>query len=139
MMRIEDRFPIRLAAGGVKAETACSGSIWVYDYAHHIAAAQDGGPEALLYLGDPPEKLPARDLSHVITARGVHLGEVPLQVATALRVPLSDVVRTSAHRQFLYLEKAAHIKGQSHEFADIAMIVFYDGRVVSIWLAHNES
>jgi hypothetical protein len=138
MMGIEDRFPRRLAAGGVKAETACSGSRWVYDYVHHIAAVEDGGPEALLYLGDPPERLPARDLSRVVTARGVRLGESPLQVTTALSVSRSDVVRTSTHRQFLYLEKTVYIKGQTHDFADIARIIFSDGRAVSIWLAHNE-
>jgi hypothetical protein len=138
-MAIEDRFTVRLAAGGTKAETACSGSRWVYDYVHHIAAGYDGGPQMILYVGKPPIKLPSRDLSHVSTIRGIHLGESPEHVAAALKVPLSDVARASKHRQFLYLSKPVHLPGDTHIFYDLSMIVFDDGRAVSIWLAHNEN
>ena len=138
-MAIEDRFTVRLATGGTKAETACSGSTWVYDYVHHIAAGYDGGPEMVLYMGKPPIKLPSRDLSYVSTVRGIHLGESPEHVAAALRVPLSDVTRASKHRQILYLSKPVHIPGDSHVYYDLSTIVFENGRVVSIWLAHNEN
>ncbi len=137
-MGIEDRFLVRLAIDGPKAETDCSGSEWVYDYVHHIAAGYDGGPQMILYIGDPPIRLPSRDLSHVATVRGVRLGETPEQVTAALHVPVSDIERTSSHRQFIALQKPVRHPGDSHIYYDFAMIVFNDGRAVSIWLAHNE-
>ena len=137
-MTVEDRFRVRLALEGAKAETACSGSRWVYDYVHHIAAGYDGGPQMIVSIGDPPMRLPARDLSHVITIRGVHLGQTPGEVAAALLVPISDIERTSRHRQYLYLQKPVHHPGDNHTFYDLDDVVFYDGRVMSIWLAHDE-
>ena len=138
-MEIEDHFPVALAARGTMAETPCSGSRWVYDYAHHIAAGYDGGPEMLLYIGEPPVKLPSRDLSHVSSVRGIQLGDTPEHVTKALNVPLADVTRSSKHRRFLYLKKAVYFRGDTHEYADLAMIVFLDGRVTSIWYAHDEN
>lgn len=123
----------------MKAETACSGSRWVYDYAHHIAAGFDGGPEMILYMSKPPVKLPSRDLSHVSTARGVRLGDTPKEVVAALKVPLSYVTQSSDHRQFLDLAKPVLHAGDTHVFYDLATVVFEGGRVVSIWLAHNEN
>jgi hypothetical protein len=137
-MDIEDRFPNRLALGGLKAETACSGSIWVYDYVHHIAAGYDGGPQMILLIGDPPIKLPSRDLSHIVTIRGVHLGQTPQEVAAALHVSVSDIGRTSSQRQFIALQKPVRHPGDIHTYYDLANIVFNNGRAVSIWLAHNE-
>lgn len=138
-MRIEDRFPARLALGGIKAETACSGSIWVYDYVHHIAAGYDGSPEMILFIGDPPIKLPSRDLSHIVSNRGVHLGQTPEEVAFELHVPKSDVVRRSRQQQTLSLQKPVRFPGDNHTFYDLANIVFNNGRAVSIWLAHDEN
>jgi len=137
-MVIEDHFTERLAFNGMKADTACSGSRWIYDYAHHIAAGFDGGPEMILYIGTPPVKLPSRDLSHVSTVRGLRLGDTPKQVVAALKVPLSDITRPTDRRQFLNLAKSVVHAGDTHGYFDFSTIVFHDGHVVSIWLAHNE-
>jgi hypothetical protein len=138
-MGVEDRFPVRLAFDGTKAATACSGSRWVYDYVHHIAAGYDGGPQTILYIGDPPIKLPSRDLSHVATVRGVRLGETPEEVAAALHVSVSDIERSSSTRQFISLQKPVRFPGDTHVYYDLASIVFDNGRAVSIWLAHDEN
>jgi len=105
LMQAEDRFTSDVARGGLKAETACSGSRWVYDYKHHIAAGDDGGPRMILYAPAPPVKLPSRDLSNMKTIHGLHLGSSPQQVTAALGVPPADVVQASPHSQYLYLEK----------------------------------
>ncbi len=127
-----------VALGGLRAETACSGSRWVYDYKHHIVAGEDGGPRMILYAPAPPAKLPSRDLTNVRTVRGLHLGSTPQQVTAAFGVPLADVVQMSHHRQYLYLEKGVYLRHDLHEYADIAIIIFEDGRAVSIWFAYDE-
>ena len=139
LMKAEDRFAVDVAFGGLRAETACSGSRWVYDYKHHIAAGESGGPRMILYAPAPPVKLPSRDLSNVKTIHGLHLGSTPLQVTAALGVPPADVVQASPHSQYLYLEKDVHLGHDPHEFADIAIVMFEDGRAVSIWFAHDEN
>jgi hypothetical protein len=140
-MNVEDRFQQRVESGGTNDQTPCSGTRWVYDYAHHIAAGGGGGPEMLLYAGSPPIKVPSRDLSHVSTVRGVRLGSTPEQVVKALNVPLTDITRTSTHREFIYLSKPVYFAGDHyhHEFIDAAMIVFHDGRAISIWFIHGEN
>jgi len=140
-MNVEDHFSKRLAPGGTKDQGPCSGSTWVYDYVHHIAAAESGGPEMILYAGNPPVKVPNRDLSHVVTARGIRLGDTPAKVVKALQFPLSAVTRTSNDRGYLYLSKPVYLSDDvSHyKYFDIAMILFRDGRVVSIWFVHDEN
>ncbi len=138
LMQGEDRFTIDVASGGLKAETPCSGSRWVYDYKHHIAAGDDGGPTMVVYAPAPPVTLPSRNLIDVRTIRGLHLGSTPQQVTTAFGVPSADVVQMSPHRQYLYLEKGVRLGHDPHEYADIAIVTFRDGRAVSIWFAHDE-
>lgn len=135
-MSVEDRFPRRLESGGTNDGTPCSGTTWVYDYVHHIAAGGGGGPEMLLYVGSPPTKLPSRDLSRVSTVRGIRLGSTPEQVATALKIPITDVTRTSAHREYVYLRRPDPLH---RDLVDLAMIVFHDSRAVSVWFIHDEN
>src|SRR4029077_4761456 len=93
-MNVEDRFKKTLAINGTKDRGPCSGSTWVYDYVHHIAAAESGGPEMIFYVDNPPVMVPNRDLSRVSTARGIRLGDSPEHVVNALKVPLADITRT---------------------------------------------
>ena len=93
----------------------------------------------ILYAPVPPVKLPSRDLSNVRTIHGLHLGSTAQQVAAAFGVPQADVVQASPHRQYLYLEKGVYFRHDPHEYFDIAIVMFEDGRAVSIWFAHDEN
>jgi len=77
---VADRFAHPPAAGGEGESTAGSGSTWVYDRAHGIAAWLENGDltgSEILYVSSPPGSLPSRDLSHVVSVRGLHLGMPP--------------------------------------------------------------
>jgi hypothetical protein len=93
----------------------------------------------LLYFGAPPVKVPSRDLSHVSTLLGVHLGDTPDHVSHVLHVPLSDVIRSSSHRQFLFLRKGERLYPDDHIYYDLTMVVFNGGHAVSIWFVHDEN
>ena len=117
-MNVEDHFRHRLAPGGTRDQEPCSGSTWVYDYVHHIAAGDNGGPETLVSSSAPPVKVPSRDLSHITTELGIYLGDTPQHVASVLHVPARYITRSSARRQFLYLAKDEHFRNDAWVYRD---------------------
>jgi hypothetical protein len=132
---IDDHFDHYLIAGGQVAETACSGTSWVYDHRHHIAAGRDRGTgpiQMLLYAKDPPTTMPDRDLSSVKSDLGLHLGMAASEVARLYRVSSHAIVQLPSHRRVLYLDKLVKCGDQAcgHDI----VVVFENARVVSISL-----
>jgi hypothetical protein len=132
---IDDHFNHDLISGGHIAETPCSGTSWVYDYRHHIAAGRDRGSgplQIILYANDPPTKVPSRDLSSVESAHGLHLGMTSSEVAKMYRVSTNTIVKLSNGRRVLSLEK--DVKCGSWICGHDKIVVFESDRVVSISL-----
>lgn len=130
-----NRWRFALANGGPKIETAGSGSFWVFDPVHHIAAVSEGGDargDAIFYSPKPPFRLPARDLSKVASMRGLRLGISPSRAAEILRVSSGAVKRTSADESVLYARKD-RICGK-YSCANDATVIFRNDKVVSIAL-----
>lgn len=46
----------------------------------------------------------------------------------------------SPHQEYIYLSKPVFAGDRyHHEFTDAAMVVFGDGRAISIWFIHDEN
>src|SRR5271166_3611464 len=105
---VTDHFVRSPAAGGLGLPTAGSGSKWVYDGKHRIAAWSEHGDltgDMILTVDTPPPAgLPSRDLSKIATARGLHLGLTPAQVTALYHVSSSAVHRLSAHSSVVIVE-----------------------------------
>jgi hypothetical protein len=124
-----------LATNGRKIETAGSGSYWVYDPVHHLAAMSEGGDamgDSIFESAAPPAALPARDLSGVVSARGLRLGLSSAQAAHDLGVPLAAVKRISPREAVLYAR--APRRCGPYACAHDATILFRDDRAVAISL-----
>jgi hypothetical protein len=125
-----------LAAGGRRAPTAASGSFWVYDPVHGIAAGSEYGDvhgDRIMYAPAPPVAVPRRDLSGVVSPLGLHLGSTSTEAARILRVSLSAVKRIGPHRSTLYAR--ADRRCGKDQCAHDAIIIFADDRATSISLA----
>lgn len=124
-----------LAHNGRLIETAGDGSYWVYDPVHHIAASSQSGDltgDLILYSQRPPARVPTRDLSHIVSSRGLRLGITPALAARALGVPQSAVKRVSARESILYVRKN-RMCGPS-PCAHDATVIFRNNRAISIAL-----
>ncbi|HYZ17242.1 MAG TPA: hypothetical protein VE591_12605 [Candidatus Acidoferrum sp.] len=124
-----------LAANGRRLLTAGSGSFWVYDRAHGIAASSEGGDaqgDRILYADPPPQALPARDLSRMVSVRGLRLGISSSLAARYLGVPPTAVRRISPHRSILYAR--TNRRCNPYLCAHDATIFFRDDRAVAISL-----
>jgi hypothetical protein len=89
---VSDRFVPDIIAGGARAETPCSGTLWVYDYTHGIAAGRhrdDPNGGTLDYRSKPPVKIPDRDLLAVRSQLGLHLGISLDDAARILKEPVT--------------------------------------------------
>jgi len=123
---------------GLALPTAGVGSSWVYDPIHHIAAGtgynDDGGwDDQISYSASPPSKIPARNLSGVVSARGLRLGVTPRQAATDLDISVSAVRSLDAHYSALSVLKKCPLPKRCTEFSNyFAVVVFRDGRAVYI-------
>jgi hypothetical protein len=132
---VADHFASAPAAGAPMLLTAGSGSRWVYDRAHRIAAWSEQGDltgNEILYVDTPPPgSLPSRDLSHVVTARGLHLGITPAQAARVFGLSPSAV-----HQSILYVSARMSKcpPGPEAPCENDAVIKFRGGQAYSIGL-----
>ena len=139
---VADRFSRAPAAGGRTLDTPGSGSAWVYDRIHRIAAWSETGDltgaEILFVDSPPPGILPQRDLSRVDSVHGLRLNETAADVARILGVPPSRTRATSAHRSVLFVAKRPIPCGPGREppCESDAVVKFKDGRAISIGLWH---
>ena len=132
---INDRFVGQgVAPHGQIAETPCAGTMWVYDYRHHVAAGSHKGRlgGTILYFRVPPTRLPDRDLSAVRSVHGLRLGASSSEVTHAFRVPVGAVVQLPNHKRVLYVRK--YVKCLKWTCADDAMIVIDHDHAISISL-----
>ncbi|MDQ6781760.1 MAG: hypothetical protein M3Z37_11495, partial [Candidatus Eremiobacteraeota bacterium] len=105
---VDDQFKRDVVAGGKYAPTPCSGTLWVYDYRHHIAAGRQRGHQysgTILFAAAPPLRLPNRDLSGVVTQRGLGLGDSPERALRALTAPPGALQQFPGNRQALFLRR----------------------------------
>jgi hypothetical protein len=138
---VADRFAQPPAAGGQGESTAGSGSTWVYDRAHGIAAWLENGDltgSEILYVNSPPPgPLPSRDLSKVVSVRGLHLGMTPAEASKTLGVSTSAVKPMSG---VLTLFTATHAPpcptGPEGSCEIDAVIKFKAGKAYSIGIWH---
>ena len=129
-----------LAAHGVTLPTAGSGSIWVYDPVHHIAATSFGGDitgDKIFYSTAPPATIPAVDLSKTVSAHGLHLGITPSQAERDLGVAPSALIRIDDHISQLSVAKiiTCHFEGQTGDCWESSDVLFRDGKATYIGLA----
>jgi len=129
-----------LAANGLDLPTAGAGSTWVYDPVHHIAAVTFGGEQvgnSIMYADPPPSKIPSRDLSGVVSARGLKLGVTPMQAVTDLGVTTAAVQQVDAHYSALSVKKSfeCHFEGQFTTCGHYADVIFHDGHATYISFA----
>ncbi len=123
---------------GLALPTAGVGSSWVYDSAHHIAAGtgynDDGGwDDQISYTASPPSKIPARDLSGIVSARGLRLGMTPRLAASVFNVAVTAVRSLDAHYSALSVLKKCPVPKNCKAFsAYFAVVVFRDGRAAYI-------
>lgn len=123
---------------GLELPTAGVGSSWVYDPAHHIAAgtgySDDGGwDDQISNAASPPSKIPARNLSGVVSARGLKLGVTPRQAAAAFAVPVSAIRSIDAHDSGLSVLKKCPLPQHCTQFSNFyAVVIFRDGRATYI-------
>jgi hypothetical protein len=125
-----------LAGDGPRLGTAGSGSFWVYDPVHHIAAASEQGDvdgDRIMYSAPPPGTLPRRNLAGIVSVHGLRLGLTTGSVLRILRVPSSAIRRISPHESVIYAR--AGRKCGRLECSHDHIIVFTDGRASSISLA----
>lgn len=130
-----------LAVHGIDLPTAGSGSIWVYDPVHHIAASSFGGDvsgDKIFYSAPPPSKLPAKDLSRTVSAHGLRLGITPSQAERDLGVSPAALIRIDDHTSQLSVEKTftCYFEGQTGDCWDFADVLFRDGSATYIELAY---
>jgi hypothetical protein len=130
-----------LAMHGTYLPTAGSGSTWVYDSVHHIAADSFGGDETgdtILYATPPPSKLAQRDLSGVVSAHGLRLGMTANQAALDLGVAAVAVQRIDNHHSELDVMKniKCYYEGQHTLCAEQSTVFFLDSRAVYIQLSY---
>jgi hypothetical protein len=107
---VVDGFVPDLVAGGVRAATPCSGTVWVYDYAHGIAGSRhhdDTTGGTLEYRAKPPVAVPSRDLLVVHSQLGLHLGIALADAAKILKVPISAAFSTPNGGSVLYVNHDA--------------------------------
>jgi hypothetical protein len=117
---------------------------WVYDYAHHIVAAEFGKDpysDFVALAPNPPESLPSRDLSHVRSAHGLHLGMTPSEAVRLFRLPPKTIVTVDGERQFIsqqvdFEQREYHIE---HRTGFSVAIVFRYSRATSIMLSDYHS
>lgn len=124
-----------LAAHGIDLPTADAGSTWVFDPVHRIAAETAAGDQTgdnIMYAAPPPSAIPARDLSHVISAHGLKLGMSPAQAAHDLDVSMTALQRVDAHYSFVSTNDLTQHNGVP--VGHYAIIVFHDGHAVYISL-----
>jgi hypothetical protein len=137
---VADRFAHPPAAGGEGEPTAGSGSTWVYDKAHGIAAWLENGDltgSEILYVSSPPGSLPSRDLSNVVSVRGLHLGMTPAEAAKVLGVSTSAVHTMSGIPTLYTATHAPPCPTGPEGSCDIdAVIKFKAGHAYSIGLWH---
>jgi hypothetical protein len=137
---VADRFAHPPAAGGEGESTAGSGSTWVYDRAHGIAAWLENGDltgSEILYVSSPPGSLPSRDLSHVVSVRGLHLGMTPAEAAKIMGVSTSAVRPMSGVLTLFTATHAPPCPTGPEGSCDIdAVIKFKGGHAYSIGLWH---
>jgi len=122
-----------LAVGGTHIETAGGGSWWVYDRVHHIAAASEEGDvtgDAILYSGPPPEKLPERDLSHVVSRFGLFLGIPEDRAERILGVSIRAVKQVSPDESILSVRE--YCLNRSVCADHVTDIFFRNGRAMFI-------
>lgn len=129
-----------LARHGIELPTAGSGSIWVYDPVHHIAATSFGGDvsgDKIFYSAPPPSKIPAVDLSKTVSAHGLHLGVTPSQAERDLGASPGALIRIDDHTSQLSVVKVftCHFEGQTGDCWDFADVLFRDGKATYIELA----
>ncbi len=129
-----------LAVHGIELPTAGSGSIWVYDPVHHIAASSFGGDlsgDNIFYSTPPPSKIPAMDLSRTVSAHGLRLGITPGQAERDLGVSPGALIRIDDHTSQLSVVKVitCHFEGQTGDCWESADVLFRDGKATYIELA----
>jgi hypothetical protein len=131
---VSDRFGSP-AHGGQFIETAGKGSVWVYDYAHHVAAVSQGGDltgDAIFFSAPPPTALPARYLSRIVSAHGLRLGISAPRAAKLLGVSSRAVKHLTARESILYARKDRTCG--KYLCAHDATVIFYDNQAVAISL-----
>jgi hypothetical protein len=124
-----------LAAHGIDLPTAEAGSTWVYDPVHRIAAECTDGQQVgdyIMYASPPPSTIPARDLSHVVSAHGLTLGMSPAQAAHDLGIASTAVLRLDARDSAISTDDIVQHNGMS--VGHYATVVFHDGHAVYISL-----
>jgi hypothetical protein len=124
-----------IAVGGRRLLTAGKGSLWVYDPVHHIVAVSEYGDvngNSVIYSEKPPANLPARNLSHVLSAHGLRLGMPAVAVAAILGVRPGVVRQTSATGSYLYARKPRMCG--TRKCAHDAIVIFEHDRAVAISL-----
>jgi len=129
-----------LAFHGIDLPTAGSGSIWVYDPVHHIAASSFGGDvsgDNIFYSPPPPSKIPAIDLSKTVSAHGLRLGITPSQAERDLGVSPGALNRIDDRTSQLSVAKiiTCHFEGQTGDCWESADVLFRDGKATYIELA----
>jgi len=134
---VDDEFVPNPVAGGQMTATPCAGSIWVYDYAHGIAAGNDRTDATgamVMYFPKPPTLLPNRDLLALRSKQGLHLGMTLAQASAILRVPGSDATLLPGGRAELYVEKM--VPCLARHCAHRVTIIFKDGHAVALSILH---
>jgi hypothetical protein len=127
-----------LGAHGTFLETPEAGSSWVYDYVHRIAAESDyGGFQAsiIFYASPPPSTIASRDLSKVVSTRGLRLGMTPQQAAHDLAVPITSVSPVKIEGKVVphYSALSVNKPCPKPQMCGQAAIVFFeDNRAVAI-------
>lgn len=117
-------------------EGAASGSSWLYDSVHGIAAGPEYGDvhgDRIMYAPAPPVAISERDLSGVVSRFGLHLGSTSTEAIRILRVSPSAVKRIGPHRSILYA-RADRRCGKDYCAHD-AFVIFTNDRATSISLA----
>lgn len=132
---IDDHFPPDSLHGATIAETPCSGTWWVYDARHGIAAGADRGVpyiQDILYDGPPPTRLSSPDLSSIRSEHGLHLGMSVAQAAAVFHLRSPKLETLPGGLTVLSLEH--DVACGSYKCAHDKIIIFDAGRAVSISL-----
>jgi|GEM_PF-3597321 len=133
---LDDRFPASLGADGRRLPTAGSGSLWVYDPAHHILAVADhgdvSGASIFFCAARPPIDLPVRNLAAVVSAHGLRLGLPMERTLSILGVSRSSLRTIAPGRSIVVARKKR--KCGSYDCAHDNTVVFEGGRAIAISL-----
>lgn len=129
------RLPLLPAQG---LATAGKGSTWVYDYAHHLAAGTmccEFAADFVFMALPPPRPLPQRDLSHIRTYHGLHIGMTINDAAAALLIP-----RATIHLNGTGFEMLRVFKPRPHGFGGfLGLIYFKNGSAIGYQVGQADS